>query len=530
MDNQLIHPRFCGGSNRSARCWTRSTPAPKGERFSPLWGAEIRRYHLRVTSKSGLHGSAETPLETQDSSLPTSEKPSKELSISALIKPFLQLSRSVHLPTRRPAAQPAVAYGQCISGNGDVRSAPTTYPLDSRPGVREETGEFCQLQGGCGARLMGKVNVRERVDKRRKVEQAEVAFALEPKRCGVGFTLPEWVDAATQTPGEQTVPNPILLQKRNSVSPSLRPARGRRAARRSVAVAGKGRRRKRMPRCNGADTGMKHARQGNLCPLPSGRSSRDDRLNPERKHPERLAPDRMLFTTKGVHYSPPVGERGSASFNTKEDSMKMQRTAMSASSRCPDAWHQIDWGHVERTVRGTQVCIAKATRESDWRRVKALQRMLTRSFCGKALAVKRVTENQGRRTPGVDGELWETPTAKRAAIDRLSRRGYRPSPLRRVYIPKANGKLRGLGIPTMTDRAMQALHLLALAPVAETTADRNSYGFRVGRSTTDAIVQCRTVLAQKHSAEWILEADIAGCLEVSSYCPPVHAESPNRPS
>ena len=197
--------------------------------------------------------------------------------------------------------------------------------------------------------------------------------------------------------------------------------------------------------------------------------------------------------------------------------MKMQRTAMSASSRCPDAWHQINWGHVERTVRGTQVRIAKAARESDWRRVKALQRMLTRSFCGKALAVKRVTENQGRRTPGVDGELWETPTAKRAAIDRLSRRGYRPSPLRRVYIPKANGKLRGLGIPTMTDRAMQALHLLALAPVAETTADRNSYGFRVGRSTTDAIVQCRTVLAQKHSAEWILEADIAGCFDHISH-------------
>jgi RNA-directed DNA polymerase len=160
-----------------------------------------------------------------------------------------------------------------------------------------------------------------------------------------------------------------------------------------------------------------------------------------------------------------------------------------------------------------QVRIAKATKEGDWRRVKALQRYLTRSFSGKALAVRRVTENQGRRTPGIDGVVWSTPTAKRNAIWVLRSRGYHPLPLRRVFIPKKNGKLRPLGIPTMKDRAMQALYLLALLPVAETIADRNSYGFRPVRSTADAIVQCHMVLGRSFSAPWVLEADIKGCFD-----------------
>lgn len=184
-----------------------------------------------------------------------------------------------------------------------------------------------------------------------------------------------------------------------------------------------------------------------------------------------------------------------------------------AFSGSPAEWHQIDWGHVHQTVRGMQVRIAKAAREDNWRKVKVLQRMLTRSFSAKALAVKRVTENQGKRTPGVDGRLWSTPKAKRNAIDRLSRKGYKPLPLRRVYIPKANGKRRALGIPTMRDRAMQALYLLALAPVAESKADPNSYGFRIGRSTADAICQCHQTFGKPGSAQWVLEADIEGCFD-----------------
>ena len=163
------------------------------------------------------------------------------------------------------------------------------------------------------------------------------------------------------------------------------------------------------------------------------------------------------------------------------------RKTGSALSHAPDNWYAVDWRRVERNVRGMQIRIAKATREGDWRRVKALQRMLTRTLSAKLYAVRRVTQNQGARTAGVDRELWDSPESRWEAVGRLKRRGYKPLPLRRVFIPKANGKERPLGIPTMRDRAMQALYLLALEPVSESTSDPNSYGFRINRSTADAM-------------------------------------------
>jgi RNA-directed DNA polymerase len=189
----------------------------------------------------------------------------------------------------------------------------------------------------------------------------------------------------------------------------------------------------------------------------------------------------------------------------------------SALSRELDDWRAIDWRRVERNVRGMQIRIAKATREGKWRRVKALQRMLTRTLSAKLHAVRRVTQNQGARTAGVDRELWETPESRWEAVGRLKRRGYRPLPLRRVFIPKANGKERPLGIPTMRDRAMQALYLLALEPVAESSSDPNSYGFRINRSTADAKSQIFICLSRKSSARWVLEADIKGCFDYISH-------------
>jgi RNA-directed DNA polymerase len=148
--------------------------------------------------------------------------------------------------------------------------------------------------------------------------------------------------------------------------------------------------------------------------------------------------------------------------------------------------------------------------------VQALQHLLTHSFSGKALAVRRVTENQGKNTPGIDKVLWKDPESKRMAIHQMQRRGYKALPLRRVYIPKSNGKKRPLGIPTMQDRAMQALYLHALDPIAETLADPNSYGFRKERSCADAMEQCATVLSNGTRPQWILEGDIKSCFDPAS--------------
>lgn len=188
-----------------------------------------------------------------------------------------------------------------------------------------------------------------------------------------------------------------------------------------------------------------------------------------------------------------------------------------ATSYSNDSWHTIDWKLCHQRIKKLQVRIAKATLNGNIRQVKKLQRMLVRSFSARALAVKRVTENRGKKTPGVDKVLWNTPTLKWNAIQSLTSKGYKPMPLRRVHIPKANGKKRPLGIPTMRDRAMQALYLFALEPVSETTADRNSYGFRPHRNCADAIEQCFVNLSRKHSAQWVLEGDIKGCFDNISH-------------
>jgi len=196
---------------------------------------------------------------------------------------------------------------------------------------------------------------------------------------------------------------------------------------------------------------------------------------------------------------------------------KVVKTDAVSSGKREVSWHRIDWNKAHQHVRRVQLRIAKATREGNWRKVNTLQRLLTHSFHAKALAVKRVTENRGKATPGVDGQTWSTPEDKFQAVSSLIRKGYKPLPLRRMYIPKSNGKKRPLGIPTMKDRAMQALHKLALEPVAETLADKNSYGFRPERACADAIEQAFTALGQKKSAQWILEGDIKSCFDEISH-------------
>ncbi len=150
-------------------------------------------------------------------------------------------------------------------------------------------------------------------------------------------------------------------------------------------------------------------------------------------------------------------------------------------------WNSIDWENVRSDVNRLQTRIAKATQERKWNLVKRLSYLLTHSHSAKLLAVRIVTQNKGKRTPGVDGELWTTAAVKMRAARSLTDRQYRAQPLRRIYIPKP-GKTtkRPISIPTMYDRAMQALYAQALQPIAETTADPRSFGFRLFRCAQDA--------------------------------------------
>lgn len=181
-------------------------------------------------------------------------------------------------------------------------------------------------------------------------------------------------------------------------------------------------------------------------------------------------------------------------------------------------WQDIDWNAAEIYVNRLQVRIVKAVQASKWRLVKRLQKLISNSFYAKALAVKRVVTNRGKKTPGIDGQLWKTPDDKIKAVYELDTLTYHAQPLRRVYIEKYGKKeKRPLGIPTMRDRAMQGLQLLALEPIAETIADKSSFGFRRNRSAQDAMEYIFKLLSRKVSPQWILEGDIKGCFDHISH-------------
>jgi RNA-directed DNA polymerase len=205
--------------------------------------------------------------------------------------------------------------------------------------------------------------------------------------------------------------------------------------------------------------------------------------------------------------------------NNGETQMTTKKYLIGASTACePITWENIPWNKAKKHVFQLQVRIAKATRERRNGKVKALQRILTHSFYSKCIAVKQITSNTGKTTPGIDGEIWRSSLQKLKAVYSIKRRGYKPLPLKRIYIDKKqDNKKRPLSIPVMKDRAMQTLWLLALSPVAEEMADHNSYGFRMSRSTQDAIEQCFIALGRKVSAKFILEGDIKSCFDLISH-------------
>jgi RNA-directed DNA polymerase len=193
------------------------------------------------------------------------------------------------------------------------------------------------------------------------------------------------------------------------------------------------------------------------------------------------------------------------------------RKDYNASGATTHVWHYIDWGKVTCVVKSLQIRLAKAVLAKQWHKVKRLQWLVSHNFAAKLLAVRRVTENRGKRTAGIDGQRWKTAEEKVKAVHELKLKRYKPVSVKRIYIAKSNGKKRPLGIPTMKDRAMQALYLQSLDPISESTGDPNSYGFRPHRSCADALSRCFDRLARRKSPQWVLEADIKGCFDNISH-------------
>ncbi len=175
-------------------------------------------------------------------------------------------------------------------------------------------------------------------------------------------------------------------------------------------------------------------------------------------------------------------------------------------------WNQTDWRKLERRVYKLQKRIYRASNRGDLKAVRRLQKTLMRSWSARMLAVRRVTQdNQGKKTAGVDGVKSLSPVRRLAMVKNLELKG-KSKPTRRVWIDKpGSNEKRPLGIPTMYDRALQALVKLALEPEWEALFEPNSYGFRPGRSCHDAIGAIYNTIKQK--AKYVLDADIAKCFD-----------------
>src|SRR5205823_3423940 len=192
----------------------------------------------------------------------------------------------------------------------------------------------------------------------------------------------------------------------------------------------------------------------------------------------------------------------------------MQAEPVNGTNRSTD-WKSVNWRKANRQVRNLRQRIFKAAQAKDWKKVQSLQKLMLRSYSNTLVSVRRVTQdNKGKRTHGVDGVKVLTPEERGRLTDQI--RAFTPwrvRPALRVYIPKANGKQRPLGIPTVMDRCLQARVKNALEPRWEATFEASSYGFRPGRSCHDAIAQIFKLTHDDSRREWIVDADIKGAFD-----------------
>ncbi len=184
-----------------------------------------------------------------------------------------------------------------------------------------------------------------------------------------------------------------------------------------------------------------------------------------------------------------------------------------------DTWARINWRQANREVERLQQRIFRASQQEQWQKVRSLQKLLLRSRSNLILSVRQVTQvAKGKKTPGVDGRVALDGVSRMALVRELQQTPMtRPVPVRRVYIPKANGKQRPLGIPTIADRTRQHVVKTALEPAWEPHFEANSYGFRPGRSAHDAIVVLWHRLNKRARGKWVLDADIRGAFDHISH-------------
>jgi RNA-directed DNA polymerase len=182
-------------------------------------------------------------------------------------------------------------------------------------------------------------------------------------------------------------------------------------------------------------------------------------------------------------------------------------------------WQYVNWHKANRMVRNLRQRIFAATRAGEWKQVHSLQKLLLRSYSNRLVSVRRVTQvNQGKHTPGVDKVVIKTPEARGRLVDVLQHyQPWRARPVRRVYIPKAHGKLRPLGIPVVIDRCIQAMVKNALEPSWEARFEGSSYGFRPGRGCHDAIGKIYDLARPNKRKKWVVDADIQGAFDHISH-------------